>query len=171
MELQWMGEYRDYVEKMIKFGNAYANLYQKEQYYNYEVEFSPSQLQVLEYLLETEEKQQNMAEIAARLGVSPSSFSRNVKKMINKGLLEKYHTVSNRKNIIVRVSDRGREAYAAYSDYVLTYRFRQVFSELDKIPKESLAQITHATDVWAEQLLKDLPGRKEEKAEELVRIE
>jgi len=79
MKLEWLGEYRDFVEKMIKFGNAYANRYQKERYYGSEIRFSPSQLQTMEYILENEERNQNMAEVAARLGISPSAFSKNVK--------------------------------------------------------------------------------------------
>ena len=70
MKLEWMGEYRDFVEKMIKYGNAYATRCQKEYYFGSEILFSPSQLQTMEYILESEDQHQSMVEIAARLGVS-----------------------------------------------------------------------------------------------------
>lgn len=104
MKLEWMGEYRDFVEKMIKYGNAYATRCQKEHYFGSEILFSPSQLQTMEYILESEDQHQSMVEIAARLGVSPATFSRNVKRMVEKGLLEKYHLEGNRKTVIVKVS-------------------------------------------------------------------
>ena len=56
MKLEWLGEYRDFVEKMIKFANMYANSYQKEAYLGSEIHFSPSQLQTMEYILESEGK-------------------------------------------------------------------------------------------------------------------
>ena len=84
MELTWMGKYRTFVEMLIKYGNSYAQSYNTEGDYGISAVFSPSQLQVLEYILENEEKNQNMAEIAARLGIMPSAFSKNVKKMTQK---------------------------------------------------------------------------------------
>ena len=33
MKLEWLGEYRYIVEKIIKFGNAYATMYKKENDY------------------------------------------------------------------------------------------------------------------------------------------
>ena len=66
MKLEWMGEYRDFVEKMIKYGNAYATRCQKEHYFGSEILFSPSQLQTMEYILESEDQHQSMVEIAAR---------------------------------------------------------------------------------------------------------
>lgn len=92
MSLGWMGKNRVFVEKLVKFGNAYANSYKKEYPYNTSFQFSAAQIQVLEYILENEDKNQNMLEIANRLGISKSAFSKNVKKMVDKGLLEKYHT-------------------------------------------------------------------------------
>ncbi|WMJ81522.1 helix-turn-helix domain-containing protein [Clostridium sp. MB40-C1] len=105
MELEWMRKYRNFVEKIIKFGNSYAQSYKTEYNYNTSIKFSASQLQVVEYILENEENHQNMSEIASRLGISPSAFSKNVNKMVKKGLLEKFHTSDNRKDVIIKVSD------------------------------------------------------------------
>jgi len=171
MKLEWLGEYRDFTEKLIKFGNAYAGMYQIERYYGMDVQFSPAELQALEYILETEDKNQNMAEIAARLGVPPSTFSRNVKKMMGKGLLEKYHTASNRKNIIIRVSPLGRKAYETYSSFVYKYRFQPIFQMLDGVDKEALNQIVQVIDLWAEKLRSHIPDNKAEERETLIRIQ
>lgn len=170
MKLEWLGEYRDFVEKMIKFGNAYASRYQKERYFGSEIPFSPSQLQTMEYILESEDKNQNMAEIAARLGMSPSTFSKNVKKMIDKGLLEKYRTIDNRKNIIVKVSPLGREVYETYSRFALEHRFDPLFCMLDEIPREYVDKFTNLVDCWADWPPKDRPEGPE-KPVTLIKIE
>ena len=87
MKLQWMGEYRPFVEKLIKYANVYASIYNKEDYYGTSIPISFSQIQVLEYLLENEELNLNMSEIAGRLGISPSAFTKLVNKLTQKDLL------------------------------------------------------------------------------------
>lgn len=149
MKLEWMGEYRDLVEKLIHYCNSYAQCYTIEQNFNTPVNFSFSQLQVLEYILENEERQENMAAVAARLGLLPSAFSKNVNRMTDKGLLEKYHTTDNKKNIIIKVSDLGREVYLQYAQYVYDHGFGQAFRLLEGVPREYIdlfAQVLAGTD-------------------------
>ena len=152
MKLEWLGDYRGFVEKAIKFGNAYASTYQKEQSFGTSVMFSSSQLQTIEYILENEDKNQSMAEIADRLGISRSAFSKNVKKMIEKGLLEKYRTSDNHKNIIVRVSPLGRQVYSDYCVYVQKGIMDKMFQVLEDIPREYLDKVSEALDMWSDDL-------------------
>lgn len=127
MAVEWMGKYRTFVEKIVKYGNSYADSYKKEYNYNTVFLFSAAQIQVLEYLLENEDKNQNMLEIAKRLGISKSAFSKHVKKMVEKGLLEKYHTSDNKKNIIIKVSTIGKEVYSQYVQYAYEKCFKKYF--------------------------------------------
>ena len=181
MKLEWMGEYRNLVEKMIKYGNSYAAHWQKERYYGSEILFSASQLQTMEYILESEDKHQSMAEIAARLGVPPSTFSKNVKRMVEKGLLEKYHLEGNRKTVIVKVSPLGRKTYETYSRFILKYRFQHLFDMIDEIPPEWREKMADLVEAWAtyaprpqnaeeERTWDSRPHEKEEK-KVLIRIE
>ena len=149
MELTWMGKYRTFVEMLIKYGNSYAQSYNTEGDYGILTVFSPSQLQVLEYILENEEKNQNMAEIAARLGITPSAFSKNVKKMTQKGLLEKYHTSENRKNVIIRVSELGRKVYEEYTQFAYRRVYKEIFEILDTVPEEYVEKFTHILEISA----------------------
>ena len=168
MQLEWLGRYRNWVEKVIKFGNAYANSTQKEASYGTAVSFTPPQLQTMEYILENEEKRQSMAEIAARLGMSPSTFSKNAKKMIEKGLIEKYHTVSNRKTVIMRISPLGRKVYFAYCQRMKERTFDQMFEMLDGIPQEYLDRMTMAIERWADDVA---TKRLDPEEPELVKID
>ena len=97
MRLNWMGKYRNFLEQLIRFGNLYAQAYKVEDSYTESTSFSPAQIQIMECILENEDNNLKMAEIASNLGVTPSSFSKNIKKMTEKGLLEKYHTNHNKK--------------------------------------------------------------------------
>lgn len=142
MKLEWMGEYRELIEKLICYCNRYAQSYNIELNFNTPVDFSFAQLQVMEYILENEERRENMAAIAARLGVSPSAFSKNIKKMMSKGLLVKYHSRGNKKDIIICVSDLGREVYEQYAQYMYAHGFGSAFRILDEIPKEYIDKFT-----------------------------
>ncbi len=146
MQLEWMGQYRELMEKLIQYGNAYAQNYNREVDLGEGVRFTPAQLQALEYILENEDGCQNMAQIAARLGISPSSFSKNVAKMVEKGFLEKYHTSSNRKDVIIRVSPTGK---AAYQRYIRTLEpiFQQLAVLWGEIPNESIGAFLDALEL------------------------
>jgi len=138
MQLEWMGEYREVVEGLIHYCNVYAGVYKKEQTHGTDVSFSFAQIQVLEYLLENEELNQNMSCIATRLVITFSTFFMVVNKLASKGLLEKYFLAGNKRNIVVRVSELGRQVYATYSEEILKSHFSGMFEVLKDIPKEYL---------------------------------
>lgn len=167
MELEWMGKYRKFVEKMMKFGNTYARTSRGEHNYSTPVKFSASELQVLEYILENEERYENMVEIADAVGISKSALSKNIKKMEEKGLLEKYHTTDNQKNIIVRVSAYGKEVYTLYAKYSFETAFKRMFQILDEIPEEYIGKFTEVMEIAAEMAAAD---KENGKNVELVKI-
>ena len=81
MYLDWMGEYRELVESIIGVVNIY-NQIQNERVFTGGIEglrLSATEVQVIEYILENEEKNSNMSEIAKRLSISQSSFSKKIK--------------------------------------------------------------------------------------------
>lgn len=146
MQLEWMGEYRDVVEKLIRYCNEYGSIYKRELFYGTKIRISYAQVQVIEYLLENEEKHQNMSTIANRLGVSLSAFSKLVNHLTEKGLLQKYHTDGNKKEIIIQVTDYGREIYDEYFKYILDTHFSKMFAVADKLPRETLPIVADMLD-------------------------
>lgn len=147
MKLEWMGDYREITEQMIRFANAYANSYQTERNYSEKVKFNATQLQVMEYLLENEERNDKMATIAKRLAITPSKFTRTVQVLENKGLVEKFHTTKNKKNTIIKVTDLGRISYLEYVDCVVEGSFREMFLLLDTIPKKYIKTFGDVLDL------------------------
>lgn len=136
MKMEWMGQYRDVVESLIHYCNIYAGVYKKEAMVYQGTTFSFSQVQVLEYLLENEERQDNMSAIAARLGISRSNFTKIVNRLEAKGLVEKCCMQGSKKELTVTVNAFGRELYAQYSQQILKYHFQPMFRKLGQIPEE-----------------------------------
>ncbi|MBR2565671.1 MAG: winged helix-turn-helix transcriptional regulator [Paenibacillus sp.] len=169
MKLDWMGEHRELVEKIIKYGNAYSNTYKLQRSYGTNMTFSASQIQTLEYILEAEDQEEKMSEMAARLGVSRSTFSKNVKNLTDKGLLEKYHLSGNRKDIYVKPSAKGREVYTQYTAFVRELCFDDIFKLADQITEADKQNFIRIMDLFADVLV--WYGEKEQEPRKLVKIE
>lgn len=166
MELVWMQNHRDLIEKMIKFGNSYAKAYQLQRHYGTEEIFSASQIQTFEYILESENQNEKMSEMAERLGVSRSTFSKNVKSLMDKEMLEKYHRIGNKKDIFVKPTEKGRKIYSAYTQYVCNLFFNDLFSMADEIPQEHKLVFGKILDCFSDALL--WYGHKEHTPETLL---
>ncbi len=120
------------IEKLLRYANTYTNLYNQPIECGFPVSLSPSQLQTLEYVLSGEN--QKMAQIAARLGITRGTFSKNVSKLLEKGILIKEKRAGNQKDVFVRVSPLGREIYEGYSRYMETTWYQHMVSIAEDIP-------------------------------------
>lgn len=136
MKMEWMGQHREVVEALIHYCNIYAGVYKSEDMVYCGVSYSYSQVQVLEYLLENEERRDNMSAIAARLGISRSNFTKIVNRLEAKGLVEKHFVGGSKKELTVTVNQLGRTLYEEYYHQILKYHFRKMFRSLDNIPAE-----------------------------------
>ncbi len=144
MKMEWMGEYRELVEALIHYCNIYASVYKTEHMTYQQVNYSYSQIQVLEYLLENEERKDNMSAIAARLGISRSNFTKIVNRLESKGLVEKQYMQGSKKELSVTVNDLGKALYEEYSQRILKSHFQPMFHKLEQIPKELYPYISAA---------------------------
>ena len=139
-----MGEHREVVEALIHYCNIYAAAYKLEKMEFRGVRYSYAQIQVLEYLLENEERAENMSAIAARLGITRSNFSKIVNRLVAKGLLVKSPMPGSRKEMHISVNELGRALYEDYSQEILRWHFSPMFRSLDKIPPQYHAAIHDA---------------------------
>ena len=146
-----------------------SNTYKLQRSYGTDVMFSASQIQTLEYILEAEDKEEKMSEMAARLGVSRSTFSKNVKNLKEKGLLEKYHLSGNRKDIYVKPSDKGRAVYAKYTEFVRELCFDEIFRYADHISETDKESFIRIMDLLADVLV--WYGEKEQESRKLIKID
>lgn len=130
MKLEWMGEYRDLVEALIHYCNIYAGVYRTEKLQYRGISYSYSQIQVLEYLLENEERRENMSHIASRLGITRSNFTKIVQRLTSKGLVDKAPMPGSRREISLTVNALGRALYEDYAREILRWHFAPMFRSL-----------------------------------------
>lgn len=138
MKLEWMGEYRSFLESLIHYCNIYCGAYTVEAFEYKGVTYSFAIIQVLEYLIENEERKENMTSIATRLGISRSHFTKLVKKIQDKGLVDKVSKGDSKKELNLIVTDFGHEFYEQYSKLVVAGHFSKMFACLDKVPQKYL---------------------------------
>ncbi|WP_283124624.1 MarR family transcriptional regulator [Angelakisella massiliensis] len=173
--MEWLGKYREFIEKLVRFSNVSTQITDKSIYLKDSLKFTPVQIQILEYLLENREQRQKMADIAQALGLSPSNLSKNVARMQQKGALEKYHQSGNRKNVILQPTPKGECAYEEYVAEILQFEFNQVFRLLDQIPGEYIGKIGEVLDFMTERHLERIregTSRKiQNQVPELIKIE
>lgn len=169
MNLELLGKYRDFFENLFFYTNVYGQAYTLQGFHDTSVPCSLAQIQVLEYILENEEKNQKMSEVAKRLGISPSAFSKNVKKMMDKNLLEKYRNSDNHKDIIIKASPLGRVVYQEYVTSLWRRRFEKTFIMLDEIPDEYIARFAEILKFNAETMLEQMNERQEDQDQGYVK--
>ena len=151
MSLEWLGTHEEFISELMRFGNAYALNYNTERDLGLDVKLSASEVQMMECVMNSEDKYLKMAKIAAQMGIPKSTFSKNIKKMVDKGLIEKYHMSDNKKEIIVRVSDYGRQLYEKYCEIVIRSLYGEVFHRLDELPSECEAKVTEIISIIAQE--------------------
>ena len=144
MKLEWMGEYRGVVEALIHYCNIYASAYKLEKQSYQGISYSYAQIQVLEYLLENEERQEHMSAVASRLGITRSNFTKIVSRLEAKGLVERRRRPGSRKELLVTVLPLGRALYEEYSQEILRWHFAPMFEELRQVPPEDREHLRDA---------------------------
>lgn len=103
-------EYTQLMARSLKCSNMYAatqNTIVPMCDYN----LTTIDLQVLSSLASNKSEALNMITIAHRLGISKSTFSKSITKMVKLGLVEKEQRDGNKKNIYVHLTVQGEDFY------------------------------------------------------------
>lgn len=170
MKLDWMGDYRDVVGAMIRMCNTYCGIYKTE--FLADIHLSPAQLQVMEYILENEESNENMSVIARRLSIPQSSFSKIANQLVRRGFLEKYHLANNDKNVIIKVSDYGKQCYLEYGRGERTDVWRRIFRRLDGLDAETVRVFVDCLNEFTDEMLGGRTGDgADAEASRLIKME
>lgn len=156
MEIKWKGRYSALVDAVTKFSNNYAVNWQKELYSIGGISISTAEMQIIDVILENETQQMNMTDICRSIDMPKSTFSRHISLLEKKGLVEKQHPASNKKDIFILTTSRGREIYDEYSQYIYSRVFSGVFEALDGIPEQYLGIFTDVMKLWTEQAVRDV---------------
>ena len=120
MDTEWMGRYRGLVASLVRHDNVAIRTQTNKKNIGDNIWLNDQQWQILEYLIENRDKIFNMNEVSYRLDIPQSTFSKTIKLLCEKGLVEKYQAVNNRKNIIKRhCSDNHKRPHARITVYIL----------------------------------------------------
>lgn len=147
MKLEWMGPYREIIGDFYRSANGYSQLCKSEMFGD-PVRFSPYEVQIMEHIMEFADEHRNMKWYADRLGLSQATYSKYVKKLVDKGLLERYHTATNKKDIILIVSPLGMKEYGEYSVVAKERWFHELFDLLDGVSPEELEIVKKAFAIF-----------------------
>ena len=145
MESAWMGRYRPLIAALVFHGNNVARTQYTRIPMKDDIVMTQVEWQILEYLLENEQDDECMSRISERLGIPQSSLSKAVKTLCGFGLVERFRRGRNRKNVILRPTQKGMELYREQVPRLLERNnFRAFFEALSQLDDEELASITKA---------------------------
>lgn len=145
MGTEWMGRYRPLVAALVKHTNVVQRAAGRTVRLSEEVSLSTQEWQVFEYILEHQDDS-CMNHISERLGIAQSTFSKITKYLCEQGLVDKYQTETNRKNIILRPSADGVDLYRQQTATVGREMFGAFFEDLDGLSDEQLETFTAALE-------------------------
>ena len=143
MNSEWMGRYRPLMAALVAHGNIVTRMDQSRRDIGDGVMVNATEWQILESIIEHRFETLNMNEMCRNLGIPQSSFSKTVKMLCGIGLVEKYQAKNNKKNIILKPSDRAIELYDKYS-VLLNGQFEGFFRELENVSDEDIAAVVRA---------------------------
>lgn len=167
MDTEWMGRYHNLVHSLIAQTNIIAKKTSEKIYINSNDSISIFSLQILEYLIENEDSDEKMIVIANRLGIKQSSFSKAVSNLFGLDLVEKYMFANNRKDIILKPTEKGKKLYKEVVEDKISNLFQPFFKELEFLDDETISKITKAINALNAALDADSPPTKEQ----LIKIE
>ena len=147
MKLEWMGDYRDIVGNFYRSANGYSQIC-KTELFGDTVRFSPYEVQIMEHILEYGDQRKNMKWYAAHLGLSQATYSKYVRKLVDKGLVEKYHLRGNQKDVILQVSALGLAEYEKYAQFMKNNWFYELFDLLGSLSPRELETTKKLFAIW-----------------------
>ena len=159
MKTDWMGRYRDLVAALILHGNvavrAQANILEIGD----GIRLRSQQWEIFEYIVNHRGESFSMIDISYCLSIPPSTFSKTVKLLCGYGLVEKYQTPDNRKNVLLRPTDYGLRIYESVSLDHVRLMLQGFFDALRDVSDEDLRAFTRAVGILDNAIL---PERQEE---------
>ena len=168
MKLEWMEPYRDIIGNFYRSANGYSQIC-KNEIFGEPVQFSPYEVQIIEHILEHADEHRNMKWYASRLGLSQATYSKYVQKLVDKGLVEKYHTSGNKKDIILMVSPLGLKEYQGYSIIAESLLFRDLFSYLGSLGEKELEVVNRVFSLFG-RMHGEKQAQSDEAANQLIRV-
>ena len=147
MQSAWMGRYRALVAALVKHSNINTKLGKNRSETEIGIPLTANEWQVLETVIEHQHEVSNMNRLAEAIGIPQSTFSKTVKYLCGAGLVEKYQTSTNRKNVILKPTALACALYEKHAAVLEQYIFGDFFRQLEQIGDEDLQTVIHAIEM------------------------
>ena len=157
----WMGRYRALVSELMRFSNVAVKDSTEKHDIGDGILINNVEWQILEYIVEHNSDEEKMILISDKLGIPQASFSKAAKKLTDFGLLERFQRSDNKKDIILKPTDRARSIYSE--------RFVGFFSALDSIDDADINTIIDAFVVLNNDIEKGIAKEKTTKKSILIK--
>ncbi len=167
--LEWQGRNRELVAALVRHSNMAIRVNSIAMPFYKDVSLRTNEIQVLEYIVEHKDDDMHMLHMAEKLYIPNSSFSRIIKKLCDLGYVDKYQHTYNRKNIILKPSELGLEAYNSYISNVKKDLFEQFFEDLKCISDNDIEVFVNALDSLTGRMKIDAE-KNQNQANELIKI-
>ena len=167
MKLEWFGRYREISAALIQFSNCMIKTAATEWDIGDGVFLTGPEWQVLEVVVENEEKNLIMKDFGELLALPRSSVSKIAKKLLKYELIERYKFNDNQKAIILKPSQKGKDLYFRYVDSLIEPLWDTLFNGLSSVEDESLEKVATALRDFTRASL-EKSGAEEKKV--LIRI-
>ena len=154
MGTEWMGRYRPLVAELVRPPNITQRSSAVRTPVTDGISMNAQEWQVFEYILEHAEDDAYMNKISERLGIAQSTFSKIVKALCGYGLVNKYQTTRNRKNILLRPSEKGQAVYRNYSADLGQKMFEDFFAALEPFSDGQVEAFVSALQHLNDRLIK-----------------
>ena len=141
---EWMGRYRMLVQLLVQNANQSVGFAKTKKELPPGSTACAQEWQVLEYIIEHEDDEENMRSISDTLGIPKSSLTKYTKHLCELGYISGFHMDGNRKDIILKATEAGRAHYDDRVEKMMRPLFDLFFEELDGIPQEYLDQFVSA---------------------------
>lgn len=153
MNQNWHGRYEEIINSLVRFGNvASRNSTLKRHYDKYDMDMSAQEWQVLAFLVEHADNNYSMAAIADSIGIATSTMTKYTNSLVKNGLVEKSKEKGNKKNIILKVTEKGSAFYTEAISNRVSARFQNFFEILSTVPDSELKVFSEAIDALAGRL-------------------
>ena len=148
MDDEWMGRYRQLVSALVRHVNVLDKL--KEEF---RIEIADGVYvdrlvwQIIEYFVEHRDNTENMIDIAAKLGIPQSSFSKKIKLLKEYGFIDRFIAEGNKKEIFIRPTEKAIRFYKQNSADNVSKEFLPFFEKLDRFSDGEIDAFTEALEL------------------------
>ncbi|WP_157950152.1 MarR family winged helix-turn-helix transcriptional regulator [Vallitalea okinawensis] len=154
----------DIINKLSKITTRMSMLNQQPRDYGTGITLYASEIHTIKAIEEKEGL--NITELANVMGVTKGAISKIINKLVRKGLVEKYKDANNKKEVLLKLTDEGEDAYIAHAQF--HHRVEQevgkYFDELENIQKEHLLEsLTILDSILSNHCNKGCPTKMDER--------